>query len=212
MLTPSQSCSTCGGRPNSYATPPKPGPGPCELMEGGPCALCQELEYFDRGYHAILEGLAEQRRNILQRINESHDPFIQRLPLELASQIFAFCLPRQIFDPDPVCISLFWDHSKKSNTQPFNIVLSSICQSWRRIAWSTPNLWSTFPIRLHRWGTQNRLDLTLEWLSRSAQTPLDVAVGCTASATSEELTEENIGLWKPLIDIVNGCSSRCRCT
>jgi len=76
-------------------------------MEGGPCALCQELEYFDRGYHAILEGLAEQRRNILQRINESHDPFIQRLPLELASQIFAFCLPRQIFDPDPVCISLF---------------------------------------------------------------------------------------------------------
>ena len=179
-------------------------------MQGGPCALCQDLEEFDRGYQAILESLAEQRRNILQKINERHDPFIQRLPLELASRVLAFCLPRQIFDQKSIDISLLWDHSKGLNIKPFNIVLGSICRSWRRIAWSTPDLWSILPIRLHNLE-QTQVDLTLEWLSRSAQTPLDVAVWYGSRATvSEGVTEANIDLWKPLIDIVNGCSSRWR--
>ena len=159
----SQSCSTCGSPwPDSYVTKPKPAPWPCKLMEGKPCSLCQELEEFDRGYQAILEGLVEQRRKILQRINERHDPFIQRLPPELASQVFTSCLPRQEFESDPLYISLLWDDSKDSSIMPFNIVLGSICQSWRRIAWSTPKLWSTLPVMLHRCDKQTRVDLTLE--------------------------------------------------
>ena len=190
-------------------------PEPCKLVEGEPCAFCRELEEFDVKYQAILEGLAEQRRNILQRINEHHDPFIQRLPLELASQIFVSCLPQHVFDSDPAHVSLLWDALKMSHIKPFNIVLGSICQSWRRIAWSTPNLWSTLPIRLHLCDTKTQMELTLEWLGRSAQIPLDVAVAYSEAydheiETSEELTEENAGLWKPLIDIVNGCSSRWR--
>ena len=103
-----------------------------------------------------------------------------------------------------------WDHSKGLNIKPFNIVLGSICRSWRRIAWSTPDLWSILPIRLHNLE-QSQADLTLEWLSRSAQTPLDVAVWYGSRATvSEGVTEANIDLWEPLIDIVNGCSSRWR--
>ena len=211
MLKTSSSCSTCGSlRSDSYVTKPKPAPALCKLMEGKPCSLCQELEEFDIGYQAILEGLVEQRRKILQRINERHDPFIQRLPPELASQVFTSCLPRQEFESDPLYISLLWDDSKDSSIMPFNIVLGSICQSWRRIAWSTPKLWSTLPVMLHRCDKQTRVDLTLEWLSRSAQVPLEVAVAYDSEAASEKLTQVNIGLWKPLIDIVNGCSSRWR--
>jgi len=206
--TQSQCCSTCGSRPDSYATD-LPKPGSCKLVQGGSCALCRELEDFDIGYQAILQDLAEQRRNILQRINERHDPFIQRFPFEIASQVFALCLPQQVFDSDPAALSLFWDDSKDSIT-PFNIVLGSICQSWRRIAWSTPNLWSTLPIRLHRCDKQTQVDLTLEWFGRSSHIPLDVTVAYRLDSmkTAPVLTEENIGLWKPLIDIANGCSSR----
>ena len=206
LKTPSQTCSTCGSQLD-YGTLFKPGPGPCKLMEGGPCALCLELEEFDRECQAILVSLTKRRRGILQRINQRHDPFIQHLPLELASKVFVFCLPQHVFNSNPVNISLFLDASKFSNITPFNIVLGSICQSWRRIAWSTPDLWSTLPIRLHRWYEPTRVDLTLKWLSRSSQIPLDVAI---AYDSTEILTEENIGLWKPLIDIVNSCSSRWR--
>jgi len=207
--TQSQFCSTCGSRSDSYATD-LPKPRPCKLVQGGSCALCRELDDFDIGYQAILQDLTQQRRNILQRINERHDPFIQRFPFEIASQVFVFCLPRQLFDSNPATLSLVWDDSKDSSITPFNIVLGSICQSWRRIAWSTPNLWSTLPIRLHRCDRKTQMDLTLEWFGRSAHIPLDVTVAYDLDSIplAPDLTEENIGLWKPLIDIVNGCSSR----
>ena len=180
-------------------------------MEGGPCPLCLELEGFDREYQAILVGLAEQRRGILERINQRHDPFIQRFPTELASQVFAFCLPQQAsFDSNPLFTPLLWDELKDSFITPFNILLGSICRSWRRIAWPTPNLWSTLPIRLHQFDKQNRVDLTLEWLGRSALIPLDVVVAYDAKMTLKELKEENVDRWKPLMDIANGCSSRWR--
>ena len=159
LTTLSQTYSTSGSQLF------KPGPASCKLMEGGPCTLCLELDEFDREYQATLASLTKRRRDILKRINQRHDPFIQYLPLELASKVFAFCLPQQVFDSDPVEISLFWDASKGSNITPFNIVLGSICQSWRRIAWSTPDLWSTLPIRLHRWYESTRVDLTLNGLA-----------------------------------------------
>jgi len=207
LTTPSQTCSTCGSQLD-YATLFKPGPGPCKLMEGGPCAFCLELEEFDRECQVILASLTERRRGIMQRINQRHDPFIQRLPLELASQVLVFCLPQHNFDPDPLNISLLWDDLEESCIKPFNIVLGSICQSWRRIAWSTPSLWSTLPIMLHQWHKDNRVDLTLEWLSRSTQIPLDVVVAYDPDSRAPKCTKKNVGLWKPLIDIVNGCSSR----
>src|SRR6188768_1003678 len=76
LKTPSQTCSMCGSQLD-YGTLFKPGPGPCKLMEGGPCALCLELEEFDRECQAILVSLTKRRRGILQRINQRHDPFIQ---------------------------------------------------------------------------------------------------------------------------------------
>jgi len=210
LKTLSRTCSTCGSRPD-YATLFKPGPGPCKLTEGELCPPCLELEEFDRECQAILLGLTERRRGIVQRINQCHDPFIQRLPLELASKIFSLCRPEYVPRSEPLFIPLLWDASKMSHIKPFNIILGSICQSWRHIAWSTPALWSTLPIRLHRWSKRNRVDLTLEWLGRSAQIPLNVVIACDSRMkTAEVLTQENVSLWKPLVDIANGCSDRWR--
>ena len=50
----------------------------------------------------------------------------------------------------------------------------------------------------------------LEWLGRSAQTPLDVILVHKYGPASVPLTEEYVDVWKPLIDIANGCSSRWR--
>ena len=200
LTTPSQTYST------SSSQLFKPGPASCKLMEGGPCTLCLELDEFDREYQATLASLTKRRRG-----NQRHDPFIQHLPLELASKVFVFCLPQHVFNSNPVNISLFLDASKFSNITPFNIVLGSLCQSWRRIAWSTPDLWSTLPIRLHRWYEPTRVDLTLKWLSRSAQIPLDVAVAYDHRSIAPAVyMEDNLDVWKPLIDIVNGCSNRWR--
>ena len=203
-----KSCISCGNRQSFSATSNKP--DPCKLAQGGPCGLCLELESFDEEAQAILERLAEKRRTILEKINQRHDPFIQHLPVELASQIFSFCLPQQVFGHNPLLIPLMHSSGLRYII-PFNIVLGAICRAWRRIGWSTPRLWSTLPIRLHRCHSEVYKNLTLEWLARSAQTPLDIAIGYDhRGANVTPLTEENVDLWKPLIDIVNGCSSRWR--
>ena len=199
------SCS-CGNLQNFSVTSPKP--KPCKLASGRPCASCLELENFDREAQAILERLSENRRRILEKINQRHDPFIQHLPLELASQVFHFCIPPWDPDEDPCFISLLWSRSKQRYITPFNIVLGAICRAWRQVAWSTPKLWSTLPIALHRRGDRKYEELVLEWLGRSAQTPLDVFLVHMRGLASVQLTEEYVDLWKPLIDIANGCSSR----
>ena len=190
---------SCGNRQDFSVTSPKP--EPCKLVQGRPCTSCLELETFDREAQAILE---EDRRKILAEINQCHDPFIQRLPVELASQIFAFCIPPQDHEADPRRISLLWSNSR-DRIKPFNIVLGAICRAWRQVAWSTPDLWSTLPIALHRGKNK---ELILEWLGRSGQTPLDVFLVLDPIAASVPLTDTDI--WKPLIDIANGCSSRWR--
>jgi len=186
----------------------KPEPLACKLAHGSPCAPCLELEIFDREAQSTLERLSEDRRKILAKINRRHDPFIQRLPLELASQIFAFCLPPQGPHPYPSYNPLLWSRSKGRYVKPFNIVLGAICRAWRQIAWSTPKLWSTLPISLHRCDNRAYKELVLEWLMRSAQIPLDVSLVHKGFAGSVPLTEEYVDMWKPLIDMVNGCSSR----
>ena len=183
-----------------------PKPDSCKLARGRPCASCLELENFDREAESILERRSEDRQKILAKINRRHDPFIQRLPLELASQIFAFCIPPQDPGDDPRYIPLIWDETECRYIKPFNIILGAICQAWRQVAWSTPKLWCTLPILLHRCGNSAHKDLVLEWLGRSAQSPLDVFL----VGTSVSLTKRDIDMWKPLIDIANGCSSRWR--
>ena len=196
---------SCGNSQDFSVTSPKP--EPCKLVRGRPCTSCLELETFDREAQAILE---EDRRKILAEINQRHDPFIQRLPVELASQIFAFCLPPQDHEADPFYISLLWSNSKE-RIKPFNIVLGAICRAWRQVAWSTPDLWSTLPIALHRGNNKAYMELILEWLGRSGQTPLDVFLVYDRIAASVPLTEEYVDEhYKPLIDIANGCSSRWR--
>jgi len=203
-----KNCTSCGDVQIFSVTSPKP--DPCKLANGRPCASCFELENFDREAEAILERLSEDRRKILAKINRDHDPFIQRFPLELASRVFDFCIPPQDTYRYPRFIPLLWNASKSQYIKPFNIVLGAICQAWRQVAWSTPELWSTLPISLHRCGNRTYKGLVLEWLGRSAQTPLDVFLVDNDVAGSVPLTEEYVEVWKPFIDIANGCSSRWR--
>jgi len=117
-----------------------PKPEPCELSNGGPCAFCIELEDFDHGAQSTIDHLGEKRRSILERINYCHDPFTQRLPLELTSRVFALCLPQARVDISPLNIELLYNYSDRHRSRPFNIVLGAICRAWRHIAWSTPDL------------------------------------------------------------------------
>jgi len=60
----------------------------CDLPVG-PCSGCKAGEAFDQEIEVSLE-----QRQISNR-NSTHDPFILRLPFELASRVFVFCVPSE---------------------------------------------------------------------------------------------------------------------
>lgn len=129
----------------------------------------------------------------------------QRLPVELLSKIFVHCLPR-----DSYLIPAAKDAP---------LLICSVCRLWRRIAFSTPRLWTSFhlfttglnqedvaatdapcgPVHLH--------DL---WSARSGTLPLSLAL-FVAQRNDEETTREratierflrtsvpNISRWKKI--------------
>ncbi|PPQ73342.1 hypothetical protein CVT26_015313 [Gymnopilus dilepis] len=55
--------------------------------------------------------------------------------------------------------------------------LGAICQRWRQIAWTRPDLWATLMFQTSRPGRSVRcIDLAIEWIRRSARLPLSITL------------------------------------
>ena len=109
------------------------------------CATCSKIALLDQKVleaEYALRAAEEERRICFVSLNRHLDPFILRLPVELASRIFVACLPR------PASIHVFsqLDDMKYDPDYPIQFLLSSVCQGWRRIALSTPQLWSVLSL------------------------------------------------------------------
>lgn len=183
-------------------------PDPCKILNDGPCNLCLELEALEEESQALLDKLAEPRAIIKAKVNKHHDPFILRLPIEIASQIFIFCLSGKEFMECQRPSDLLYN--SPTRRIPFNIALGSICRGWRNIAWSTPQLWSTLFVRFHASQHPTQVELMHEWLIRSRQVPLDVVIWWNDERVAIPIKNGPLLLWKPLLDVVNRCSSRWR--
>ncbi|KAF9471686.1 hypothetical protein BDN70DRAFT_998536 [Pholiota conissans] len=82
--------------------------------------------------------------NVKLDLNEPSDP-LSRVPVEILANIFA------------------------DVSSPF--LLGSICWTWRRIAWSTPQLWKSISIDVCH---PHKVDILESWLNRSGQLPLTI--------------------------------------
>ncbi|KAF5354894.1 hypothetical protein D9756_005463 [Leucocoprinus leucothites] len=111
------------------------------------------------------------------------DPRINTLPPEVLSTIFL--LLRQI--------------RRYPQLLPFQVKLSHVCQHWRQVAVSTPQLWSS--ITLFSAGSQ---PCAYEWLKRSRTVPLDVRLDLYSADYRGELNpawiEDNLSRIAHIVD------------
>ena len=118
------------------------------------------------GLDALSEHLTFNRYAALKRnINQLYSPIVRKLPPDVTSIIFEFCLPDFQLSPYTE-----WDVS-------IPLSLGAICSYWRDIAWSTPNLWSSLVVLV---PSKHDLHITTgmaeEWLARSGQLPLSIRI------------------------------------
>jgi hypothetical protein len=88
----------------------------------------------------VLNTLQRTRSSIQRQLNDLHDP-MARLPLEISSEIFTYCLPSE-------------EEEYPGLTDP--LLFLQICTLWTQIALSTPGLWSNLSVEIP-------LDVTAEF-------------------------------------------------
>ncbi|KAJ6510674.1 hypothetical protein C8R45DRAFT_1161503 [Mycena sanguinolenta] len=106
----------------------------------------------------LLKKLRGDRSLLQRQLNEAVDP-VARLPLEISSEIFLRCL-----DPFP---------SPGASYAP--TLLLNVCNTWTRIALSTPALWAAIYIELP--CTQPWERALPSWSLRAHNRPLSVSLG-----------------------------------
>jgi len=143
----------------------------CTMVEGGPCSACKEREVIREQIEQLEEEIAKLKAKhhaLGNRMNAIHDPFIHKFPPEIGSYIFRLCLPTLNFDD----IRL-WTEAMTSTRA---LRLGAVCQKWRQLAWTTPDLWDTIHLTIKpsmKLSLAESLpDLLHEWLSRSGIRPL----------------------------------------
>jgi hypothetical protein len=143
------------------------------------CKCCGNAveEGFDPLYKlaeldALSERLRLERYDLKRKINQFHSPIVRRLPPDVTSTIFEFCLP------DFADHRLFY-YPKEDPFKFIPLSLGAICSYWREIAWSTPSLWSSLVVRLPgKRGSHivRVISIAQEWLARSGQLPLSIRI------------------------------------
>lgn len=165
-------------------------PERCVVLDGKPCAACTEdieLENEIRELENLIEKIHMKRRALRTVMNKNHD-LVHKFPPEIASQIFVQCAP-----------------SSTSLEMMSPLMFGGVCQGWRRLAWATPELWSTLVIGF---GSTKSKDygylpqLVAEWLERSASLPL------TLTVVAEQPSFPGDHLYHELTTILNKHSAR----
>lgn len=170
-------------RQNSHELSDDYNPLSCSLSGGNPCDPCSELVDLNIEICHIqrqLTNLLQKRVSLKTKINHRHDCLIHGVPLEIASHIFGFYHERSL---SPVHFSL---ESRKAPLGP--LILSRVCNKWKQIVYSTPQLWTSVHIYSDRSYT-TPLDKIRQRLRRSGQLPLSISLFCVTSSSALKIID-----------------------
>ena len=155
------------------------------------CIPCSELTTLEQDIQRKLveiRELLDRHRALRTKWNGAHD-IISQMPEEIVSEIFQHCQEKHSED------GLIIQYPGETREV---MKLGAVCQHWRQIAWSTPQLWTR--ILLQR---PKEAGVLQEWISRSRTLPLSICVQTT-------ITAENVPIWRAIFSALVACSERWR--
>lgn len=153
------------------------------------------------GQH-LRDKLETRHRDLKLERNRTHSLVNQRMPTEILSTVFAYCIP------SPRELEYFFEHQRPVMLTPLQ--LGRICHHWRDVAWSTPALWNQIFVFLksEQLGETASLlaDLACEWLDRSGALPLSFYIQMDDNDFYD--TTQSLGQGHPVLEIVEQDSQR----
>jgi hypothetical protein len=155
------------------------------MCKNGACQFCVEVAKVDEEIDqaiATVRHLRVKRANILSERNRAHD-LMHRLPLELKGYIFELVLSGRN--------EWGWIRGSMGRMPSY---LTSICRSWRDIAWSIPSLWSTISIVVGTRSTSDSswVNFVHSWILRSRTLPLTFLIKVLNNNEDSEYESEEL--------------------
>ena len=132
---------------------------------------------------ALLDELI-RKRDALQTYTYLHVALVTpigRLPPEILSEIFLHCKNEGL---------------TKLQLNKAPLVLGSVCNRWRTIALSTPQLWASFALTIRSAYLKSDVVLATTWLARAGTCPLTIRLACRGYARGSTR-----GFMQPLMDV-----------
>lgn len=164
-----------------------------------PCTELMTLESEIRNTANYLQILLGKHQNMKMRMNREHSRIIHHLPPEIMGNIFVHCIPEDIYDD-----------LKKADSRdifmPFK--LGSVSRVWRRIAWSTPQLWTHLALFGRPMKKLLGSNFVQEWIERSKILPLSIYIGGMDCIGFDKSDGGPPTQYRPLLQALAGCSDR----
>jgi len=155
-------------------------------MDGSSPGAVAALEHLDseaENSRAILRQLISERDET-HHILETHRALlspIRRIPTEMLSEIFNHCLSRDKY------------LSPRPDKPP--LLLAQVSKTWRAVALSTPQLWTSISISLSPTSAHPDPHLIQQWIDRSGSRPLSFHIAESIhqdNMTAEALTSARV--------------------
>ncbi|KAJ7111850.1 hypothetical protein C8R44DRAFT_882897 [Mycena epipterygia] len=143
-------------------------------------AECEAIRHFlsdlekdfatHTGEVARMQGLLDQCQRLRESM-EAHQALVslaRRLPEDIIREIFLACLPSS--------------RNAVMSAREAPLLLGQVCSSWRKIAFSTPQLWSSLHVVVPNVSRLPQLTGAVDdWLARSGVLPLSITLAVSAA-------------------------------
>ncbi|KAJ6577075.1 hypothetical protein DFH09DRAFT_980432 [Mycena vulgaris] len=142
---------------------------------------------------AVLTDLTDQCQSLRESI-DAHQALVslaRRLPEDVVREIFLACLPSS--------------GNAVMSAREAPLLLGQVCSSWRRIAFTTPQLWASLHVVVPSLSSLRRMMGAVDaWLSRSGVLPLSITLAVSRAC---EPGSDNVAT---MIDVLANFSPRWR--
>ncbi|KAF9471022.1 hypothetical protein BDN70DRAFT_979143 [Pholiota conissans] len=189
MFIDSTPCRYCNYLPDGEYICDRTNPNACH-----PCKKLMEMEDKVKEIRLTLVGLESKRQELKTQANHHHDRLIHRLPPEISGEIFAWCIPEDVYKKRVQ----YQQNPAKSTLYP-SLIISNVCKRWQTIAWSTPRLWKTIAL----YAPLPSLTAVEGWIQRAGQLSLSIYIHL-----QWPLSEHNERVAIDLIGLLNRYSTR----
>ncbi|KAK7043378.1 hypothetical protein R3P38DRAFT_3177676 [Favolaschia claudopus] len=181
--------------------PPQP-----SVLKAKISAIPPELERYDATIQQLgteMLRMASERRSLASYAASCRNALapIHRLPNEILANIFASCMPHELFDVvDPIGIT---PEQEVDGISHWHLLqLAKVCARWHRVAMGTPQLWSSIAVRTDLWSEcgispETLLALVEAALDRGQNCPLNLMIRASEHVESIlELVTRHAHRWQ----------------